>query len=238
MKDFKDKITEIETEIIAITGGDVEDYNEWAENANNRSRVESLLKQRCELLNDMYQCTAENLERFSQINNHLTDLTTQAYDRISDVDYFVDNYMIEYENEDRDLESWIRFIYQGEESVLKLDDDEYYGSNFVLIIKVLTELYIAKCQENIIYARIDKHNPDDGRSWIDKPLLNWKDILNKIIICYAVHDLTSHKAYSVPDLLRLNSFVCESTITFQSITQQNGTRFGPDKKTRTPHIKL
>lgn len=225
MDDFKSEIQRIENEILAITGTDVEEYNEWSESEHNRNDVETLLKRRCELLNEAFQLTAENLERLRQVNSHLTDMTKRAYDRISDVDYFVDNYMMEYENEERELESRVRFIYQGDNSVFKLDDDDYFGSNFTLMIKALTELYDAKGQENIIYAHIGKNVLDDGESWLEEPFFKWKDWLHDIIICYAVHDLTSHKAYSVPDLIRLDSFLCDTSITFQSITRQNGTRF-------------
>lgn len=133
--------------------------------------------------------------------------------------------MADCKDDDYDVESHFRFIYHGDDSVLKLDDDDYYGSNFTLMIKALTELYIVKGQENIIYARDGKNNLDDGESWLEEPFCKWKDRLHDIIICYAVHDLTSHKSYSIPDLLRLNSFLCESVVTFQSITSQNGSRF-------------
>ena len=171
-----------------------------------------------------FQLTEENLERLRQANSHLTNLTKRAYDRIGDIGA-VKYYMADCEDDGYDVESHVRFIYQGDDSVLKLDDDDYYGSNFTLMIKALAELYIAKGQENIIYARLGKNRLDDDESWLEEPFCKWKDWLGDIIICYAVHDLTSHKAYSVPDLLRLDSFLCESTVTFQSITRQNDTRF-------------
>lgn len=224
MDDFKSEIQKIETEILAITGTDIEEYNEWAESESVRNRVESLLKCRCKLLNDAFQLTAENLDRFRQVNSHLTNLTKRAYDRIGDIGA-VEYYMADCEDDGYDVESHVRFIYQGDDSVLKLEDDDYYGSNFTLMIKALAELYIAKGQENIIYARLGKNRLDDDESWLEEPFCKWKDWLGDIIICYAVHDLTSHKAYSVPDLLRLDSFLCESTITFQRLTRQNDTRF-------------
>lgn len=222
MDDFKSEIQKIETEILAITGTVIEDYNEWAESDSNRNRVESLLKRRCKLLNDAFQLTAENLERLRQVNSHLTNLTRQVYvNEINAEEY----YMADSKDNDYEVESRVRLIFRDVDSVLKLDDDEYYGSNFTLMIKTLTELYIAKGQENIIYARDGKNNLDDGESWLEEPFFKWKDWLGDIIICYAVHDLTSHKSYSVPDLLRLDSFLCESVITFQSITRQNSSRF-------------
>lgn len=224
MDDPKSEIQKIEAEILAITGSDVDEYNEWTESESTRNRVESLLKRRCKLLNDAFQMTVENLDRLSQVNIHLTNLTKRAYDRIGEIEA-VEYYMTDCEDDDYDVESHIRFIYRGDDSVLKLDDDDYYGSNFTLMIKALTELYITKGQGNIIYARLGKNNLDDGESWVEEPFCKWKDRLHDIIICYAVHDLTSHKAYSIPDLLRLESFLCESVVTFQSITRQNGTRF-------------
>lgn len=220
----KSEIQKIEAEVLPITGADVEEYNEWAESESNRNRVESLLKRRCKLLNDAFQPTKVNLERLRQVNSHLSELTKRAYNRISEIEA-VEYYMAGCEEDGYDVESHVRFIYQGDDSVLKLDDDDYYGSNFTLMIKALTELYLAKGQENIIYARLGKNELDEGESWLEEPFFKWKDRLHDIIICYAVHDLTSHKAYSVPDLLRLDSFLCESVVTFQSITRQNGTRF-------------
>lgn len=218
----KSEIQKIEAEILAITDSDVEEYNEWAESEGNRNRVESLLKGRCKLLNDAFQLTAENLERLRQVNSHLTNLTRQVYvNEINAEEY----YMADSKDNDYEVESCVRLIFRDDDSVLKLDDDDYYGSNFTLMIKALTELYLAKGQENIIYARLGKNELDEGESWLEEPFFKWKDRLHDIIICYAVHDLTSHKAYSVPDLLRLDSFLSESVVTFQSITRQNGTRF-------------
>ena len=224
MDDFKSEIQKIEAEILAVTGTDIEEYNEWAESESVRNRVESLLKCRCKLLNESFQLTVENLERLCHVNSHLTNLTKRAHDRIGDIGA-VEYYMADCEDDGYDVESHVRFIYLGDESVLKLDDDDYYGSNFTLMIKALTELYIAKGLGNIIYARDGKNNLDDGESWLEEPFCKWKHWLGVIIICYAVHDLTCHKSYSIPDLLRLDSFLCESVITFQRITRQNGSRF-------------
>lgn len=229
MDDFKSEIQKIETEILAITGTDIEEYNEWSESESVRNRVESLLKCRCKLLNEAFQLTADNLDRLRQVNSHLTNLTKRAYNRIGEIEA-VEYYMADCKDDGYDVESHVRFIYQGDDSVLKFDDDDYYGSNFTLMIKALTELYIAKGQENIIYTRDTENNLDDGESWVEEPFCKWKDRLHDIIICYAVHDLTSHKSYSVPDILRLDSFLCESAITFQSITRQDGSHFRAQKK--------
>ena len=51
---------------------------------------------------------------------------------------------------------------------------------------------------------------DDGSSWAEGCL----DIpqFSGIDVCYAVHDLCTHKSYSVPDLLHIRSFSVQNTI--------------------------
>lgn len=217
---YKHEIETLETEIIKI----IETDEEWADDKEQRGIVENLLKLRCDLLNKMFIPNAENLNCFRRVNDHLLKLTDLATRRLGEINA-VEYYMASREDDDEVVESWVRFVYNDENSVLRLEDDEYYGSNFPLMIMALYELYCAKGQEKIIHLRNGQPKLDDGKSWMDEPFWKWKDSLNDIIICYAVHDLTSHKAYSVPDLLRLNCFLCESSITFQSITRQDGTRF-------------
>lgn len=174
----------------------------------------------------MFIPNTENLKRFRHVNDHLLNLTDRADDRLAEINA-VEYYMASPEDDDEVIESWVRFVYYDENSILQLEDDEYYGSNFPLMIKTLYELYLAKGHEKIVHLRNRQPPLEVGDSWKHTPFWKWKDSFNDIIICYAVHDLTSHKAYSVPDLLRLNSFLCESSITFQSITRQDGTQFKP-----------
>lgn len=103
-----------------------------------------------------------------------------------------------------------------------------YGSNFTLMIKALADLYEAKGQPRIICTRDGIHRLDDGQSWMDAPYDRWEAAFKDIVICYAIHDLTAHKAYSIPDLLRLNDFWTEARITFQSRTRQDGIRCKSD----------
>ena len=52
--------------------------------------------------------------------------------------------------------------------------------------------------------------------------------IDDIVICHAVHQLTDHQLYSIPDLLRLNDFWAEVNLTIQSITDQKGNRWKPE----------
>lgn len=223
MNEFKSKIQEIEADILAITGDDYEEYNGWADNAEQRNHVEGLLKRRCNLLNCMFCPTDENIARFQILNNHLRNLTWYACKRLAEINS-VEYYMASPDDDDEEVEGWVRFVFNDEDSVLKLEDDDYYGSNFTLMIKALAELYQSKAQERIIYTRDGINRLDDGQSWMDALFGKWEAAFKDTVICYAIHDLTNHKAYSVPDLLRLNDFWTEARITFQSITRQDGSR--------------
>lgn len=74
MNELKSRIQELQAEILAITGDDYEKYNGWADNVEQRNRVEPLLKHRCDLLNSMFRPTAETIARFQTVNNHLRNL--------------------------------------------------------------------------------------------------------------------------------------------------------------------
>lgn len=65
---------------------------------------------------------------------------------------------------------------------------------------------------------------DDGVSWNEPPFYGHPEF-DDIIICHAMHNLSGHMLYSIPDILRLNDFWAEVHLTFQSITTQDGTRY-------------
>ena len=113
---------------------------------------------------------------------------------------------------------------------LKYDDDIDYGSNFTLMIKLISDLFHDTVLENIEEIHTRSHPLDDGQSWNEYPFIGRPEF-EDIIICHAVHQLTDHQLYSIPDLIRLNDFWAEVHLTIQSITEQDGTRFIPNKKT-------
>ena len=63
---------------------------------------------------------------------------------------------------------------------------------------------------------------DDGITWAE----GWLNhpAFKHICICHAVHDICTHKSYSLPDLLRMNDFWCEVKITHQHFVEQDGSR--------------
>lgn len=214
----------IEEAIIELVGDDIGSYSFDRLSHDDIEMVEKMLYQRMRILNDMFQPTDENMQRFRVINQHLLKLTQNLHNRfnimetkipvIADCQEFDDDYVIE---------GWLRYVFDGAESILTLTDDAYYGSQFALMIKTLYELYEHKALENIESVYSEPGPFDDDDSW-SVPLLGDKKEFKNIVICHAVHNLTCHKAYSIPDLLRLNDFWCEVQVRVQSFTDPKGNR--------------
>lgn len=225
MNKTRKEIMDIESKIIAITGDNLNRQNYWAEDRAKRETVDGLLKKRRNLLNSMFVPTPENMTRFNRVNNHLYTMTQKLYRRIAEINattyYVADEHEFD---DDEVVEGWLRVVFDDDSSVLKLDDDEYYGSKFSLMVKSLTELYKKMGHEDVEYSDNGINYFDKGTTWMDAPFGNWHEF-NDIIVCHAVHHLTNHKSFSLPDLLRLNNFWCEVQIKFRNITQQDGTRW-------------
>ncbi len=67
---------------------------------------------------------------------------------------------------------------------------------------------------------------DDGEIWAEGHLHHPE--LEHLVVCHAVHDICTHKPYSIPDLLRLNDFWVEAHLICQHIIDQNGKRYRSD----------
>jgi len=227
-------LADIESAIIALVGEDIDSYNLHLLSSEEIETIEDLLADRKHILNEMFQPTDKNMARFRAINQRLYELTENLHCRFkiiesksaifSDCPDFDDDY---------EIEGWLRHVFNGTESLLVLPDDEYYGSRFIIMIKTLYELYEEKGLHNIESVYHESTSLDDGISW-NEPPYRGKPEFDDIVICHAVHDLTNHKAYSIPDLLRLNDFWCEVQIKIQSITDQKGNRWTHEE---CPNVK-
>ena len=120
-------------------------------------------------------------------------------------------------DDDVDVEAKLKFWEDGASSVLEIEDDAYYGSDFrrmIVLLAIVDRDY--KCYDEIEQANICPrivdskivsdddiiNDLDDGTSWAEAWLRHPK--LDHLVICHAVHDICTHKNYSVPDLLRMN----------------------------------
>lgn len=222
---MQQKLHQIESLIIELVGSDLEEFKYDELSRVAKEEVKNLLHERRDILNDIFQPTEDNLAQFRKVNDELYRLTMTFNERVKkfiakkelllDTPDFDDDY---------ELEGTLKFVFNDETSVCHLPDDDYFGSNFAVMIKTLYEVYSHSGIESIVTIN-EHHGPlDDGESWFEGPFTRFAEFKD-FIICYAVHDLTDHKLYSLPDLLRLNDFWSEVNFKAQSITNQAGQHY-------------
>ena len=219
----RNKLREVEWEIKEIAKSDSQ-FLYTKTGFHRKSRyLEDLLLRRREILNDLFVPSSSNIERLKRVNDYLYDLTLRLHQRVRQMVSKKSDWFDQPDFDDSyNLEGTLMFHYNDEDSVLKFEDDGYYGSDFPSLIKIITEFH-KRYSPAIHQFYPDSELLDDGKSWNEYPFHDRE--FENIIICYAVHDLCDHKLYSIPDLLRLNDFWAEVHLTVQSITDQNGFRY-------------
>ena len=215
----------IESQIIELVGSDIDEFNYDNLSKEQKEEVKLLLQERRDILNELFQPTEANLAQFCKLNDELYRLTMALNERVKRIvskkDILLDSNDFD---DDYELEGTLKFVFNDETSISRLPDDDYYGSNFAVMIKTLYEVYVDDGIESIVTIN-EHHGPlDDGVSWYEYPFNRFPEFKD-FIICYAVHDLTDHKLYSIPDLLRLNDFWSEVEFKVQSITNQDGQHY-------------
>lgn len=223
MENVSSTIQEIENEIFAITGKNNEINNHWADDKEKRENVTGLLARRCNILNDVFgnpvPGAVDESNRLEIVNRRLFELTGRAYGRIGELEDAISN-TASRADENYEIVSRLRFVYDGEDSVLKLENDRYYGSNFTLIIKALYELSVARGADVIVST--DDYEEIDHDKVATFPFWRCRECFMDVMICRALEKLAYDNHYSAPDLCRLNNFVSEVTI----VMSQNADQYG------------
>lgn len=248
MDRLREVLRMVEDEIKRNTYNESMNFNFRGIDKYTLHKLDDLIGTRCLILNKMFQATPAEIERFKTVNALLYSLTKKMYQRTADFYRTLLKYgKDETFDDDYYVEGSLQYSYNGEDSILYLEEDSYYGSDFnymIELIDTLTEQERSKFHEiksvSIVYR--PEHTPDwtdeqldcvdtldDGQSWAESWLRH--PLLDSICICYAVHDICTHKAYSIPDFLRLNDFWVEAKIVCQHIVEQDGTRYDPFQKT-------
>lgn len=190
------------------------DESGWMLHKEFEEQVKDLLFDRHVIMNKMFRMhvTEQEVARFREVNDHLLNLTQQLYDGHSALmDFLIVNHIESYyPGTVIQLES--RLDVDEAADVLHFDDDGDYDSKFEQMLDALAwteDMEIRSFITNLGEKPVPD-NLDDGTTWaegcLDIP--QFKDI----VVCYAVHDLCTHKSYSVPDLLRIQSYSISHSI--------------------------
>lgn len=207
--------------------------------------IQDLIGTRSLILNRMFQATPQEIKRFEAVNQLLYGLTKKMYHRMASLyRILIDSPKDKSFDDDYVIRGTLKYVYNGEDSILGLPEDSYYGSDFAYMIELIYNLLeygydgLAEIEE---YSRdyssqstVDMTDEqlvcvdflDDGVTWAEGHL--HRPELEHLVVCHAVHDICTHKPYSIPDLLRLNEFWVEDHLICQHIIDQNGKRYSSD----------
>ena len=239
---LKSFIIDIEKEILEIAG-DVLDYSLIIRKRLTPGQFElldELLDLRGWALNSLFEvhCSDEEVRRFTAINDKLYTMTESMYERARMVNDLIKTMPLHEKDDDVEVEAKLKFWEDGAPSVLEIEDDDFYGSDFTRMIvlrSIIDSDYRSydEIERVAIYPKLVngklipddteiKNGMDDGTTWAEAWLRHPK--LDHLIVCHAVHDICTHKNYSIPDLLRMNTFEVSVEMKIQQIQDQDGAR--------------
>lgn len=235
-------VKDIEKDILEIAG-DVLDYSLIVRKQLTPFQFElldALLDLRGWALNSLFEvhCSDEEVRRFTAINDKLYTMTESMYERARMVNDLIKTMPLHEKDDDVEVEAKLKFWEDGAPSVLEIEDDDFYGSDFTRMIvlrSIIDSDYRSydEIERVAIYPKLVngklipddteiKNGMDDGTTWAEAWLRHPQ--LNHLIVCHAIHDICTHKNYSIPDLLRMNTFEVSVEIKIQQIEDQDGAR--------------
>lgn len=184
------------------------DFDGWMMKKELEEKVKELLSDRHFIMSKMFRLhvTEYEITRFREVNDHLQELTRNMFcEHKKLLDSLKGNSVLSVACWD-DVVVESRLDVDEDAEVLHYDDDDDYGSNFSQMIDAIAwteDLEIHSCY-TILGEKSEPDHLDDSTTWaagcLDIPQFNG------INVCYAIHDLCTHKNYSVPDLLRIRSY--------------------------------
>ena len=186
------------------------DYDGWMMKKEIAEQVKELLSDRHFILGKMFRLhvTEQEVARFREVNEHLLELTRKMFGEHAKLLDSLNN------NPILSVTSWDDVVVESkldvdeDAEVLHYEDDDDYGSNFSQMIDAIAwteNLEIHSCYTTLGEKPEPDHLDNSSRwSWAE----GFLDVpqFDGIGVCYAVHDICTHKNYSVPDLLRMRSF--------------------------------
>ena len=255
---LKDELIKLEKRILDITGDpiDYKHYGPFLDRMRDDAKVEAveeIMLDHSFILNLLFDihCTPAEVARLEKINGMLLEMTNRTYHRTADMMRALMVMKKDDMDDDYELEGKLAPRFDIPYSVLRLENDDYYGSDFIRMAAILQETEKDKpgmADVSCNWSRLKDKSPsatdkelecandlDDGYSWAEGPL--WHPKLSHITICHALHALCTHMNWSIPDVLRINDFSIEVKLTVQQFSDQEKNRLWWWNKYDLPRFK-
>ena len=203
----------------------------------NRHKIDACFEHRKYLLNDMFECTPENVKRLHCISNLLKNRTAMLCKKGNHLYKQMLRLWRQKQNEPFtdfriDLSLHISYNYEG--SILQLDDDNS-GSNYPKMAELLDDFYYKQYSGNLIFRDTISYDTEKERQkWtfqffeLDGKIDNWGEhwffekfpTLRNLPVTYEFHKLLYHTNYSLQDIIRINDVWSEAKVVWQHIAGQ------------------
>lgn len=235
-EEFREKVLKIEKDIKSIVGAPKNDGFIGILKTIERERLDKCLRLRSYYLDMLFRKDPKGVERFRKVNEVLKDLSDRMYRKgVKIYRQYLSSGVDEEFDDDFMLEADLRFVYNDEQSVAEIGDEEYYGSDFKymmnLIFDICNDVLLAGASFSKDLKKSDRPEMSDMElelynSYDDDwhELKNWIPELEGIKICNAVNEICVYNQYSVVDLLRMNDFWTEVKAIYQNICKPNDDR--------------
>lgn len=226
---LREKVVRIEEKIKFIADPRHRGGYDWSLCPEQRDKVRMLAQDRAACLDRMFLATPDEVRRFERLNELLIRKADEMRQRSAMLyDSLLGMRKMESFDDWYEVEGRLRVEGDSDcqDGILKLPEDAYYGSDFLFMSGILREL-IPQGMSQSFCGRVlkaeelgtEKENPgdsfthslEDGTSWAEESLRH--PALSHICICHPIHDICTHHPYSIPDMLRINDFSTEVTLT-------------------------
>ena len=142
-----------------------------------------------------------------QVNAQLLEATDTMHQQVLDTHEKAKRVFL---GKDFKVEGTLQFSAKSDDAVLPMVNDDYYGSNFAKILRVVGTLYEQGLLRPYYIDCIDESdlNGDTGQPATSMNYEDWQSAAEKFkdLICFALHSLHAYHAYSLPDILRMRKF--------------------------------
>jgi len=171
--------------------------------------LDRLLDERACILNRMFElhCTEAEVRRFEHVNKELLKMTNRFYEEQQQIQRQLDSLpdIGEHSANRFHLRGEINYCHDDEDPKLfPMEDDAFYGSHWNEMLWAISSL--SRMDAHTIHEGEANHF-DDDQTWAEGPLRIPQ--FEHICVCHLVHALCTHLRYSIPDLLRMTTYICE-----------------------------
>lgn len=174
--------------------------------------LDRLLDERACILNRIFElhCTEAEVRRFEHVNETLLKMMNRFHEEQQQLQRQLDMLpdMGKHSANRFHLSGEINYCHDYEEpNLFPMEEDAFYGSHWNEMLWAVSSL--SRMDAHTIHGG-DSNKLDDGQTWAEGPLRIPQ--FEHICVCYLVHALCTHLHYSIPDLLRMTTYICERSM--------------------------